>query len=62
MLPLLTPWPLLTTNHMSSQSPNPCTEAVLLACPTPFPALWVMDFTLYAASTGVIRRLHYHRN
>ena len=24
-------------------------------------ALWVMDFTLYAASTGVIERLHYHR-
>lgn len=24
-------------------------------------ALWAMDFTLYAASTGVIKRLHYHR-
>lgn len=24
-------------------------------------ALWVTDFTLYAASTGVIKRLHYHR-
>jgi hypothetical protein len=24
-------------------------------------ALWVMDFTLYAASTGVIKRVHYHR-
>lgn len=24
-------------------------------------ALWVMDFTLYAASTGVVKRLHYHR-
>ncbi|OIW32796.1 glycoside hydrolase family 79 protein [Coniochaeta ligniaria NRRL 30616] len=25
-------------------------------------ALWVMDFTLYAASTGVIKRLHYHQS
>ena len=24
-------------------------------------ALWVVDFTLYAASTGVIERVHYHR-
>jgi hypothetical protein len=25
-------------------------------------ALWVMGFTLYAASTGVIRRLHFHQS
>lgn len=25
-------------------------------------ALWVVDFTLYAASTGVIHRLHYHQS